>query len=111
MRVIGEMIEHVRKNHAAPVVLLTRDREELENPRRSEGWRGDLRELVTQMEAPSVDMLVRFRAEPDRGLGAFRDEVHPNERGNRLIGHAAAEQILALRAAGALTPERAPAAR
>jgi lysophospholipase L1-like esterase len=111
MRVIGEMIEHVRKNRATPVVLLTPDREELENPRRSEGWRGDLRELVTQMEAPLVDMLVRFRAEPDRGLGAFRDEVHPNERGNRLMAHAVAEQILALWAAGALTSERAPAAR
>lgn len=30
------------------------------------------------------------------GIGAFRDGVHPNERGNRLMSKVAAEQILTL---------------
>jgi len=34
--------------------------------------------------------------EPDRGHGAFRDDVHPNERGNFLMARAVAREILAL---------------
>ena len=111
LRVLGEMIKHVRMKRAAPVVLLTPDREELENPGRSQAWRANLRALLAETSTPVVDMLERFRAEPDLGLGAFRDGVHPNERGNLLLARAVAERVLALRGAGGLSGDRRLAAR
>jgi len=96
MQVIGQMIEVVRSRSAKPVILLTPDREELDRPNRSERWRGDLIELTHRERAPLVDMLEVLRREPDRGLGAFRDDVHPNERGNLLMARAVAQEILRL---------------
>lgn len=67
LRVLGEMAEPVRSGGAVPIVLLTPDREELENPARSGVWRADLRVLVAETGTPLVDMLERFRGEPDLG--------------------------------------------
>lgn len=101
LRVLEKMIGLVRSQGAEPVVLLTPDREELEAPGRSERWRAHLKELVAQTRTAFVDMLERFRAEADLGLGAFRDGVHPNERGNRLMARAVAERIRGLEVARA----------
>jgi len=103
MRVIGELIAVVRGGRATPVILLTPDREELDQPKRSERWRQDLMGLARREQAPLVDMLEVFRREPDRGHGAFRDDVHPNEQGNLLMARAVGAEILALRNQGGST--------
>lgn len=108
MRVIGELVAVVRSAGATPVILLTPDREELDQPKRSERWRQDLMELARREQVGLVDMLGVFRRLPDRGYSAFRDGVHPNERGNLLMARAVGAEILVLRnQAGGTTAEHA----
>jgi lysophospholipase L1-like esterase len=103
MQVIGEMIGTVRNGSATPLILFTPDREELDRPYRSQRWRGDLMGLARREQVPLVDMLEVFRQQPDLGHGAFRDDVHPNERGNLLIARLVAREILHQRSLGAHT--------
>ena len=94
---IGETVRYVRGQGAQIVLLLTPNREELDQPQLYAEWREPFFTLARQLDVPCVDMLPIF-IQAARRQNPFRDGVHPNPFGNSCMARAVAGQLVALRA-------------
>jgi len=91
---INCIAQMVRGRGATLIILLTPNREELLEPDKYREWREPLFRLARQDAVPCVDALTIFRQAAAQGVHMFRDAVHPNPKGNRLIAEALCEEIL-----------------
>lgn len=93
LKAISGSVSLVRERKATPLILLTPDRIELQEPGLNARLHSGLFRLASQLRIPVVNMLPLFRAAAQNGELLFRDGVHPNPLGNRRIAEAVAERL------------------
>ena len=92
---VHHMIETARSQGAVPFVLVTPNREELISECSYSWKRKHLLLLCKALSVRYADTLMLFRAAKNQEQPMFRDNIHPNERGNEVLAAAAAEMISA----------------
>lgn len=84
---LGELIDRIRASGAKPIVALHFERPELDEAVESEGHQL-LRGVCTAHGVEPISLAPALRAAIASGENPYRDEIHPNEAGQRTIANA-----------------------
>lgn len=88
---LERMVSFVRCNGAIAVFLLMPDQNEAVNGKYEHNHISNLRDLCQLPSCVFVDALTRFHDSVNACAKPYRDEVHPNEIGNRIMAEATFE--------------------
>ncbi len=82
------LVESVIRHGAKPIILLVLDKEEALQGGYRADHRQDLSDLAAEGQGQLVEVLPIWHAQLAEGHELFRDDVHPNPQGNRIVAQA-----------------------
>jgi hypothetical protein len=93
METLEAMVELASQQGAKPILLLTPDKAESVRGDYRADHRKDLSDLAEGAHGRLVDLMPAWRSALSRGREIFRDDIHPNPEGNRLMAEVVAAAI------------------
>lgn len=80
---LGELLNLARKNDRIVLTVLHQDRQEIQT--QPQAGHHALRQTAESQDVPVLDLGPAFRNAVQSGLQPYRDKIHPNDQGQRLM--------------------------